>query len=53
MPASDMGLPPTTPCRTLKLLDEVSKEEGYDNDGQLGPFLWKGREQLLHGWAAS
>ena len=37
--ASNMGLPPTPPCRMLKFPGEVAMEEGYDSDGQLGPFL--------------
>ena len=42
--ASDLGLPPTPPCRILKLPEEVAMEEGYDSNGQLGLFLQKGFE---------
>ena len=40
--ASGMGLPPTPQCRSIKMLNEEAMEDGYDSDGQLGPFIAKG-----------
>ncbi len=34
----DMGLPPTPVSRRLEMTSEEAMDNGYDSDGQLGPF---------------
>ena len=38
----DMGLPPTPTARVPIMLSEDAMDNGYDSDGQLGPFLQEG-----------
>ncbi len=35
----DVRIPTSKPPRKIKNLDESKWEEGYDSDGELGPFL--------------
>ena len=44
MKPSDMGLPPTPPCRTIKMPEMALLEIGYDSDFQMGPFIQDGIE---------
>eukprot|EP00566_Odontella_aurita_P025038 CAMPEP_0113569148 /NCGR_PEP_ID=MMETSP0015_2-20120614/24244_1 /TAXON_ID=2838 /ORGANISM="Odontella" /LENGTH=107 /DNA_ID=CAMNT_0000471769 /DNA_START=156 /DNA_END=476 /DNA_ORIENTATION=- /assembly_acc=CAM_ASM_000160 len=34
-----VGIPTSKPPRKIKNLDESTWEDGYDSDGELGPFL--------------
>ena len=34
-----MGIPTSKPPRKIKNVDESKWEEGYDSDGEIGPFL--------------
>ena len=36
---SEIGLPATPDSRVLKCMDEEEHEQGYDSDGEIGPFF--------------
>ena len=36
---AECGMPKTPPCRTLIMPDNETLEEGYDSDGNIGPFM--------------
>lgn len=44
---SDIGLPPTPQSRTLSCMQEdEEREEGYNSDGVIGPFVDSDKEEV-------
>ena len=39
--ATHIGLPATPPLRSFKNMNEDMFEEGYDSDGEIGPFFYQ------------
>ena len=35
---TNLGMPPTPPSRVMNIVSDKLFEEGYDSDGQMGPF---------------
>ena len=39
---TNLGMPPTPPSRVMNIVSDELFEEGYDSDGQMGPFYEHG-----------
>ena len=39
---TNLGMPPTPPSRVINIVSDELFEEGYDSDGQMGPFYEHG-----------